>query len=235
MAATTSSHEPIGTQSPDTQNPAVVNVRRPHTLRAEIAPAGGQPHADLLAINDAPRPQTALRLPDLAAIVRNLPSKQFKVGSVAQWAGIGLGGLVALWLIFGGGRPPARDVNDAPAWKPPARWESAQPAWNGPGDASVSQPPAGQPSRARSPSAPTFPDPNPSGQPTNQNESAAPELPDWNDPNWNDSANRAAPPAAAPRPETRTARRPDEHANQPPDGSQPGKAQPLGITVPVPQ
>lgn len=233
-ALTSSSHERTGTRGPDTQNPDVVNVRRPPAARSDTAPAQANPQADFRRIDDAP--QTALRLPDLAAIVQRVPKKRITLGSIAQWVAIGLGGLLALWLIFGGGRPLAREVNEAPPWVPAksSSAEAAPAAPNGP-DAAGSQAPTWPPSDSQAPSAPVHADPNPSDPPPSQNEPNAPELPDWNDADWNKSAHRAAPPGNAPQQAVRTAQRADEPGNAAPGGPQPSEAQPLDITIPVAQ
>ena len=235
-ALTSSSHERTGTRGPDTQTPDVVNVRRPLAARSNMAPAEANPQRDLRRIDDAPQPQTALRLPDLAAIAQRVPSQQINLGSIAVWVAIGLGGLLALWLIFGGGRPPAREVNEAPPWAPAksSSAEAAAAASNGP-DAAGSQAPAWPPSDSPAPFAPVHADPNPSDPPPSQYEPTATELPDWNDPDWNNSARRAAPPGNAPQQAVRTAHRADEHRSRAPGGPQPGEAQPLDIMVPVVQ
>jgi hypothetical protein len=226
MAAyTTFTREPAGKSGSDTQDPPVLNVRRPSAVRAEIDQAVAKPHADLRGLDDTAQPRTVLRLPDLAAAVKRMQRPELNLAAIAQWIALGLGGLLALWLILGGRRPPVSAVDEAPPWAPP-------------GGSQVEMAPAPAPQwQSQSPSARSAPAPSAphaSGQPSGPNTPSMPQAPDWNDPNWNDSANRAAPPAGAARQEVRTARR-SETGNGPPPGPQSPQAQPLNVTVPVPQ
>ena len=235
MAAyTTSTREPASTSGSDTQDPAVLNVRRPNTVRAETGRPPARPHADLRGLDDAAQPQTVLRLPDLAASVKRMPRPELNLAAIAQWVVLGLAGLVALWLIFGGRGAPVSTIDEAPPWEPP-----------GGSQVEMAPPPAGAAAAApatewQSPSwetssAPASAAPSSSGQPLGPNEPSVPHTPDWNDPNWNDSVNRAAPPAAAPRQNVRTARRNETGNGPPPAAGQSPQAQPLSVTVPVPQ
>ena len=235
MAAyTTSTREPARTSGSDTQDPAVLNVRRPNTVRAEIDRLRANPQVDPRGLDDAAQPRTVLRLPDLAAAVKRMRRPELNLAAIAHWVALGLGGLLALWLIFGGRRAPVSTVDEAPPWAPPggSQVEMAPP----PAGAAAAPPatewqsPSWEASSAPAPAAP-----GPSGQPSGQNEPSMPQTPDWNDPNWNDSVNRAAPPAAAPRQNVRTARRNETGNGLPSAAPRSPQAQPLGVTVPVPQ
>lgn len=226
MAVSTTTHERLRATSIDTQSPSVINVRRPNIVRAETPGVGVRPRPELRELDDAPLPQTVLRLPDLAAAMKRFSERKLSAGSVAQWVGIGLGGLLALWLIFGGRRAPAPQAVEAPAWTPPAsaQVETAPRAWNVP---------AASPTSTAHPSvqadvAPVSPEANPDGQQPSDNDPIPPEFPEWDD-----SANREAP-AGTPSqdPGLRTARRADV-AGETPSGPQSSEVQPLGITVPV--
>ncbi len=122
--------------------PAVINVRRPRAATSDA------PIPSELVLNkaDDALPPTALRLPNLAAIPAP-PSTLNKIFSILHWCFIGLGSLIALWLIFGGrGGPkptgedipaaPARaQVDSTPAWNPPAldtAGDSDAPKWTPP-------------------------------------------------------------------------------------------------------
>jgi hypothetical protein len=227
---TTTTHKPIRAGNGES-GPAVINVRRPASVRTETPHFQPGPQADFPLLDDVPPPQTALRLPDLAAMVKRLPKRNRQLGAIAQWAGIAVGGLLALWLIFADGPPPVREINNAPAWSPPsaAKAKMAKPAWNVPGAEGKSPAPARQtsPADASSPSADG--DPNSNAQQPNPNDPVPPDLPEWDD-----SAARAAPPADA-APAVRTAQRDGVSAPKPPGGAEPSEAPPLGITVPVPQ
>jgi hypothetical protein len=232
---TTPSHEPVVRTGLETQAPAVINVRRPAGMRAEMPHGITQPQVELWPLDDAPPPPTALRLPDLGAIVKHLRKRHVSLGAAAQWAGIGLGGLLAMWLIFGNGRPVAVEVNEAPAWRPPggSQVQTAPPAWQTPADAAPSPAFSQPPVDAESPSSPSS-SPAAAGLPDNQspyqNDPVPPQLPDWDE-----SARSALPPAGADSPAARTAQRESVPAEPVPASHQPGEAPPLGITVPVPQ
>lgn len=191
-----------------------------------------QPQIELRPLDDAPPPPTALRLPDLGAIVKRMRTRQVSLGAVAQWAGIGLGSLLALWLIFGGGRRVPVELNEAPAWSPPgsSQVQTAPPAWKAPAEAAsaaaFAQPPADAESQSSPPAAAATPD----NQPPYQNDPLPPQLPEWDE-----SARRAMPPAGAEISAPRTAQRENAPVETVPDSRQPGEAPPLGITVPVPQ
>jgi hypothetical protein len=189
------------------ENPAVVNVRRPNIAKSEHARLGAHYHVEPHPADDARQPQTVLRLPDLAAAVKRWSRPQLRIGAIAQWAAIALGGLLAAWLIFGGRPPSTRDANEsqtAPAWAPAAR---------------------NLPAPSSAPAAPA----KSTAEPT------APGLPDWNDPNWSAGASAAPPAGGAPRESIRTAQRPERPASNPAAGPASSDARPLDITVPVQQ
>jgi hypothetical protein len=189
------------------ENPAVVNVRRPSIARGDRGGLRAAQRVDLQRAADLEQPQTVLRLPDLAAAVKSW-RPQVSLGTIVQWTAIGLGAMVALWLIFGS-RPPSAgeaESQSAPAWAPPARHVEA-------------------------------PQARPTATPQNTSRPAAPGLPDWNDPNWSARAG-AAPAVGPrsgqpPRESVRTAQRVDRPESNPSPGPPASDAQPLGITVPV--
>jgi hypothetical protein len=224
---------------PDTQDTAVVNVRRGNRVPAEIVPEPER--AAPLGLDDAPPPPTVLRLPDLAAAVKTVRTlgSRIRVGSIAQWAAIGVGAALALWLIFGG-RAPQPAADEAPAWSagesPPA---DAPPAWHGLNNSAASASPPADPDAAGAPewNPPNAPaegdfDPYQQMQPGDGDE-YSPDAPSAG-PQWDDSsqAPAASGPANAP---LHTARRPDAPATPSADRFQPSEAEPLDITVPVPQ
>jgi hypothetical protein len=242
-AISNSTHKPTHVDAPDSQAPAVLNMRRPAGLTSEIHPAVAPPRTEACDQDEAPLPQTALRLPDLAAIVQRLPKNPFSsvsFGSIAQWMGIGLGALLALWLIFGGhgtstteGTTSSGEASQAaslPAWNPPPLAPEAPeaPRW---------QPPVADAPSLDAPAQPS------AVKPSNDEQPGSPE---W--PAWDDAARRTAPPHASPpvaqqpaayvaqRPEANQAPPPsaDRYQSQPPDAVS-GDLPPLGITVPVPQ
>ncbi len=216
-------HEP----QPAGENPAVLNVRRPQPIQADAATLPTHSRIDGNGLDDAPLPPTALRLPDLAAVTKPFTQFRFKrrTGEALQWVGIGLGGLLALWLIFGGRGGPALDTSNAPApdaagpaaatWTPPApdapeapRWEAPQ--WQGPAEGAEPDVPV-----------------NPANQIPNRGDSSSPAPP---------AAGEEAchmPPNGGPA--ARTAQRPPSTNAQPGPGTSPGETHSLGITVPVPQ
>lgn len=208
-----------------------MNVRRPGAARSAVPHAKTWPQPELRPLDDAPLPQTVLRLPDLPTFVKLLPENQTKlaaVGSIAQWVAIGLGGLLALWLIFGGRSAPLPEANEAPPWTPPGETQAdtAAPAWNAAAKSANSPAPAWQSPMP----APAVTDPNtdPNVQPSESNEPAPPEFPADEDP-WNSAAHAASGPAV------RTAQRVGVAGETVPADSRPAEAPPLGITVPVPQ
>ncbi len=213
------------------QNPAVVNVRRPQPAPAEPAAFSARPQVDGNGLDDAPLPPTALRLPDLSRPLKAISPLQFSwptVGEALQWTGLGLGGLLALWLIFGGRAGPMRKYDNAPApntpahahtetkapnWTPPApdapeapRWEA--PKWQVPVETSTS------------PIAPETETPDGGQSPATQFSPPGEEA-------------RSMPPSGGPA--VRTAQRPMGNLQPGPGDSPPGEAHSLGITVPVPQ
>jgi hypothetical protein len=236
MTFTTSTHRPGRPTVGDAQNPAVVNVRRPHLAPAEVLP--DRPSAVPSGLDDAPPPQTVLRLPDLAAVVKSLPAMRgkLKLAAIAQWAAIGLGGLLALWLIFGGHASTPAIEEEAPAWSAPASATAdSPPGWNGPGSSRADATP---PARAESVPMPAHEgnhgapaehefDPYHQMQPGGEPGSAA--GPDWDE----SAAGSGASPAT--RPPVLTAQRSDAAGNSSADRFQPSEAEPLNVTVPVPQ
>lgn len=236
--STTSTQRRARPSAADAQSPAVVNVRRPEFAHAEIVLEPDRTATSPSRLDDAPPPQTMLRLPDLEAIVRTLPRARGKlgIGSIAQWVAIGLGGALALWLIFGG-RAPRREIEEeAPAWNAPeaAAPESAPPKRNSP-DWSADAPPAAPPAADAQSTAPQWNAPS---------ERAEPEFDPYRQlqpgdepataegPNFGDSAQGAAANPAVPRAPVHTAQRPDAAGL---DRFQPSEAQPLDTTVVVPQ
>lgn len=193
----------------------MVNVRRPQPVLAESV----APLAEHRALDDAPLPPTALRLPDLSKLKNSFAGFRLTwktAGEAAQWTGIGLGALLALWLIFGGrrGEVPAAD---APAWTAPSRSqaEPEAPTWTPPAPEAPEAPrwqPSSAPAESASPAA------------SGPYESSAPQLP-----TPDATGSMAGGPAA------RTAQRPDYHRPHVSGDSPPAEAQSLGITVPVPQ
>jgi hypothetical protein len=184
--------------------PAVINVRRPRATLGE-API---PAELVLAKADETLPPTALRLPNLAAIPAP-PSTLNKIFSILHWCFIGLGSLIALWLIFGGrGGPkptgedipaaPARaQVDSTPAWNPPAldtAGDSDAPKWTPP-PASVAPttPAEAPPSMEIAPPAAA-----PAGSAPVTSESDAPSYDAWPQ---GDAKLPEAPAADAPQPE----------------------------------
>lgn len=222
MAAMTSSlHEPASAAGSDTQNPAVLNVRRPGTLRAEAEPAVAAPHTGIPGSETTAPVHTVLRLPDLAAAVKRMPRPQFNIVQIAQWVGIALGALLALWLIFGGRGPSSATESDAPPWAPPAAAPRATPPTTGAGTAPQWQ----------------LPTPAPETEPAAHDQQTVPSgssqpsaAPDWNDPNWNNTAG-----GGAQRPPVRTAQRPAPTTNTGAPAPQSPQAERLNVTVPVPQ
>jgi len=215
----------------EAQAPPVLNVRRPNTSRAEIERPRARPQTDSLRFDEAAQPRTALRLPDLAAVVKRMRRPEFNLAAIAQWGALALGGLFALWLIFGGRGAPISAVEEAPPWSPPGgtQVEMAPPAHAASPGAMAPQWQTG----SREPAAAA---PRPENQPPRPSGQNMPQTPDWNDPGWDDSVNRAAPPStAAPRQDVRTAWRNEPSAGPPPAGPPTSQAQPLNVTVPVPQ
>jgi hypothetical protein len=226
---TTPSHEPAARAGLET--PAVVNVRRPAGPRADASHSIAPAQIDLRTLGDAPPPPTLLRLPDLDIIIKSLRKRSLSMGAAAQWIGIGLGGLLALWLIFGGIRHAPLEVDEAPPWNPPASAQlQSAPAWQPSTEAApapaYSQQAIDADSQSLAPAAPGIPN-NESPYP---NDPQPPQLPEWDE-----SAGRAAVPPGAEGPVARTAQRVDVPLESATDNRQPGEAPPLGITVPVPQ
>jgi hypothetical protein len=203
---------------------------------ADTVPERARSAASSLGLDDGPLPTTVLRLPDLATQVKSPRPiyARLKPGAIAQWTGIGLGGVLAVWLIFGG-HGSAPPVEKAPAWTAPAAApaSSAAPAWNGPGSSGTHAP--------RSPAAPSAatPPPNSGGaaagefDPFNQLQPGGPPNPAAA--GTDGDAARVPAPGNGVQPDgsLRTARRPE--APRAADGFRPSEAQPLDVTVPVPQ
>jgi len=113
--------------------PPVLNLRRPSVTpgssvtpcpsvkASEVTPPAIPRPSELAASGEAAVPISVMRLPDLAELPKPLPKLTLSVWSILQWIGIGLGALLALWLIFGGHRAPVRPVEKAPAWTAPVK------------------------------------------------------------------------------------------------------------------
>lgn len=196
----------------DDVGPAVINVRRPRAavgdapITAELA----------LAKPEETLPPTVMRLPNLAAIPAP-PSKLNRVFSILHWCFIGMGSLIALWLIFagrGGPKPtgdelpaaPARaQVDSTPAWDPPAldtAGDSNAPKWTPPPASAASaaqaeSPPSmdiAPPAAAPTTSAPVAAEPDTSSYDTwPQGSSKSPEMPAGDAPQTEATAPEATP------------------------------------------
>lgn len=189
--------------SPGSEGPSLLHARRPAGLRVDASPASTT-RLEVAAPDEVILPRTMLRLPDLTRAVRGLRGLKFNYLEVAQWVGLALGALVALWLIFGNRRAAAPVPEPPPVWTAPATTPGKLPTVK---DAPAS---AEAPQWAP-PAAPYEPEPSP------------PEMPA----EWAGSAGRAG---AAP---AYTAQRPEPPGNSAPAWQTPSDPQPLGITVPV--
>lgn len=139
--------------------PVVINVRRPR-----VAPGEAPIAAELVIKPDELLPTTVLRLPNLAAIPASRGTLN-KVLSIAHWCFIGLGSLLALWLIFGGRGGPKPTGDELPAAAPVRAQADTTSAWNPPpldtagdSDAPKWTPPAA--SAAPAAATPTVPEMN---------------------------------------------------------------------------
>ena len=252
-------------QNPADQNPAVLNLRRPGALLGGSTTSAALDANIVLASvvdDDNALPPTVLRLPHLAAAGS---SRNYSIASIAHWVAIVLGGIIALALIFTGrGKPleePDKPGSTAPApadstpgWKAPllsSAGDSSAPSWNPPplSSAGESAAPKWTPPAAATP-APTQEMPStapaahehdhaPAGEapaheawPKGEASEPAPSQPEL--PTMPESTARYAPIGAGAGPAYRTAQREaplvDQYAPSADDD-----AQPLGITVPVPQ
>ena len=140
------SHPTLHVPSTEPLAPPVLNVRRPKALRAGGATGHSEDFVLATAVDDTPLPPTVLRLPNLADGSAT-ESTNYSIASMAHWVAIVLGGLIALWLIFGGRRGEMPDPDAAPlparaeadsathAWVPPpleSAGDSSAPAWTPP-------------------------------------------------------------------------------------------------------
>jgi hypothetical protein len=181
-----------------------------------------------------------LQIPDLAAAKPGFGGFHLPIGQIAQWLAIGLGALVALWLNFGGHRPPS-STDDAPAWTAPERTksetsmprpdpprgESDAPAWTPPVNAAPAPMPGSAPANPPAPMPNSPPSPSASPLETPAPAPEAPPLPEY--PSWEQSSGRGSAPNG---PVARTAELPAAPA---PASGEPVEAQPLGVTISVPQ
>jgi hypothetical protein len=141
------SHPTLHVPSTEPLVPPVLNVRRPKALRTGGTTSHSEDFILATAVDDSPLPPTVLRLPNLAAGSAAADARNYSIASIAHWVAIVLGGLIALWLIFGGRRGempdpdaaplPARAEADSgtPAWVPPpleSAGDSSAPAWTPP-------------------------------------------------------------------------------------------------------
>ncbi len=117
-----SAHSPTHVAGANDPNPAVLNVRRPGTLRGPM-PDELDDDAVLATFDKQERtlPPTVMRLPHLATASRPTPSRRYSILSIAHWAALVLGGMIALWLIFGGRRKPIEEFDKTPDATAPAR------------------------------------------------------------------------------------------------------------------
>lgn len=204
--------DPSATHGPE---PIVLGVSRPEPAPA---PAARRPTSGVL--EEGPAPPVILQIPDLAAAKPGFRGLSLPIGQIAQWLAIGLGALVALWLNFGGHRPPSR-TDDAPAWTAPERTKNEAPM-------ARPDPPRGESEApAWTPPANAAPLPNNNAVPeTPAMAPEAPPLPEY--PSWEQSSGRGPAPGG---PVARTAERPAA----PSAPTEPVDAQPLGVTISVPQ
>ena len=255
-----SAHSPHVAGSGDA-NPAVLNLRRPAPTMT--ASASKQQEGDVVmaaAVEEPPPrlPPTALRLPNLATVGQGSPSQVAKVLSILHWVGIGLGALIALFLIFHGQGGPPEDLGKSET-QPAAKTESPS-DWQAPplpsaGDSQAPKwtPPALAPEAGEAPRFEPAPAPAPpkdSHEPESASE--APAFESWPKqdaaeepstspemPALEQASNTAPTPPNPAGPVVRTAQR-EMPSYEPLNSSRTGSAegedvQPLGITVPVPQ
>jgi len=236
MNYTPSSTRPPRSVGPGTPDDAVLNTRRPKLVVADntdeavhAASHPGQGMGDRLLAGDAQLPPTLLKLPDLALLGRRLSSirwSSFRLSStqwnkhtaseIAQWSGICLGGLLALWLIFGNRRGEMARPGETPAWTAPEQAQAAPAApWTPPA------PDAPEAPRWEAPSAPAASASPSAAKPAPAYESHS-MLPGTGGLLTAQREKHSDPPRPAP--------------SDPPAATSPGgEIQPLGITVPVPQ
>jgi hypothetical protein len=248
------SHPTLHVPSTEPRNPPVLNVRRPLLQRTGAAPKSGEDFILAAAVDDTPLPPTVLRLPNLDN-PQSATESTWSVASIAHWVAIVLGGLIALWLIVGGRGGAMPDPDAAPelnspdraaaapaaaAWVPPpldSAGDSSAPAWNAPKPATA--PAAAAPASIETPSAATTPALAPDTNTPNEPQQEA----------WPRPAGDNAPASTLELPAAGTSAQASPHTGGPaartaqleahvdPAGNDPAasEAQPLGITVPVPQ
>jgi hypothetical protein len=249
------SHPTLHVPSTEPRNPPVLNVRRPLLQRSGAATKAGEDFILATAVDDTLLPPTVLRLPNLDN-PQGAAESTWSIASIAHWVGIVLGGLLAMALIFGGRRGAMPDPDAAPelnsparaaaapaaaAWVPPpldSAGDSSAPAWNAPKPATA--PAAAAPTSIETPPAATTPaltpDTNTPDEPQQEAwprpagdnvPASTPELPAA-------GTSAQAAPHVGGGPAVRTAQL---EAHVDPAGNDPAasEAQPLGITVPVPQ
>src|SRR5689334_18434304 len=83
--------------STEPRHPPVLNVRRPRTAQWNATTVD----SDIVlatVVDDAALPPTVLRLPNLG-VATQTSTRARSMASIAHWVAIGLGSLIALWLI----------------------------------------------------------------------------------------------------------------------------------------
>ena len=179
-----------------------------------------------------------MRLPDVAALTRpNSPAWYTYLAPVVQWLAIGLGALLALYLIFGGHRTPVRTSDEAPAWNVPQPAAPAAPLYEPAApnaEPSVAPPgqqmPATVPAPMLPPSAPLY---EQSPVPGDSQPAVSPSVPPAFEIPHTDAAARRG--AYAPAENLRTAQLPESSGGVADDASR-HEPQSLGITpIAVPQ
>jgi hypothetical protein len=129
MSLTPTSLPPLGSGLQDT-SPAVVHVRHPTAVASDAIQIDGMRG---VTADDLDLPPVVLRLPNLASLTKRLPHSTLRsIGSIAHWTFLVLGGVLALWLIFGNRAKPLPAPDDTPVFTQPARAEASKPAWNPP-------------------------------------------------------------------------------------------------------
>jgi len=207
----------------------IVSYRLPAAARLADSPLATPHERD----ESLPLPPVVLRLPILAGARHKLPTIGIaQVRAHASTVVLVLGGLLALWLIFGGRRSVERPpIDEAPGWAAPGT-AKAPPAQTEPAAAMLpSQPPTAAesetntaPYAAQAEPAPAF-----ESTPVDNHEPASPDLPPPGEPAPQDGTARAVPT------EVRTATRAEETRWDGGNRVAPGEAAPLGIGTGVPQ
>ncbi len=202
-------------------------------FRPAAAPVSRMPLDEVVA-REPVLPPVVLRLNELAPQSRSWPRIALDVRTHGSWALLGMGALVATWLIFGGKRPEPRPVDEAPSWTPPVATSTTAPA--------IQQPLAAETAPAAEPPMPSAAPPAPSAAAPSAEAPAAPQfeqppavdqgpsLPPPTEPGAEDSAIRAR------ATQIRTARAEgDTRLDGGAPSAAPGEAAPLGITTEAPQ